>query len=89
MDEKEFNQLVSNRRWKNRRRMAWLCLCAIFVVMAIALFKLPNDRLEVMKDLIGWFFTVMAGIIGTYVGFSTLDDIKKPPTALGQDIEEN
>ena len=89
MEQREFEQLVSNRRWKNRRRMAWLCLFAIFLVMAIAMFKLPSDRLEIMKDLIGWFFTVMAGIIGTYVGFSTLDDIKKPPAQLGTDIKEN
>lgn len=80
------NQTITNRRWKNRRRMAWLCLVAIFVVMALALFKIPEDRLAVLSELIGWFFTVMASIIGAYVGFSTLDDIKKLP---GSDGEEN
>jgi len=70
---------LSKGRWKNRRRMAWLCLIAIFIVMAIAMFKIPNDRLALLSELIGWFFTVMASIIGAYVGFSTLDDIKKAP----------
>ena len=82
----DINQIISNRRWKNRRRMAWLCLIAIFIVMAVAMFKIPADRLPLLTELIGWFFTVMASIIGAYVGFSTLDDIKKAP---GYKEEEN
>ena len=61
-------------RWHNRRRMAYISLFAIIVVIFLVLFIVPIERLEVLEDVIPWFFMVLGSIIGAYVGFSTLDD---------------
>ena len=72
---------LSADRWKNRRRMAWVALFSIIVVTYLAFFKVPLDRLAVLKEVITWFYFVMGSIVGAYVGFATLDDIntKKKP----------
>lgn len=67
---------MSTDRWKNRRRMAWTALVAILCVTYLALFKVPLERLAVLKEVITWFYFVMGSIVGAYVGFATLDDIK-------------
>jgi hypothetical protein len=62
--------------WKNRRRMSWVSLISILVVTYLALFHVPIERLKILEQVITWFYFVMGSIIGAYVGFATLDDIK-------------
>ncbi len=71
---------LNNDRWRNRRRMAWTALISIFVVTYMAFFKVPVERLNVLKEVITWFYFVMGSVVGAYVGFATLDDIntRKP-----------
>jgi len=61
-------------RWKNRRRMAYISLLAILTVIGLALFIVPIERLKVLEEIITWFFFIMGSIIGSYVGFATLDE---------------
>lgn len=67
---------LSNDRWRNRRRMAWVALWAIMIVTYFALFSVPVERLNVLKEVITWFYFVMGSVVGAYVGFATLDDIQ-------------
>jgi uncharacterized membrane protein YhaH (DUF805 family) len=68
------DQDLNNRRWQNRRRMAWTSLFFIICVVLLSMFIVPIERLEVLEEIITWFFFIMGSIIGAYVGFSTLDD---------------
>lgn len=64
----------SNDRWKNRRRMAWLCLLtAIFVTIAF-LFLIPEGRLAGVAPALSWFYAFSGSVVGAYIGFSTSDD---------------
>ena len=64
----------SKSRWKNRRRMAYISLVSILIVVGLSLFVVPIERLQVLEEVITWFFFIMGSIIGAYVGFSTFDD---------------
>ncbi len=57
-------------RWRNRRRMAWVCLCAACLYPGLLLI---TDSAELGN--IAWpFYTFAGAVVGAYVGFSTLDD---------------
>jgi hypothetical protein len=74
--EQETNnpQNTDQRRWKNRRRMAYISLYSILIVTYLILFIVPMDRLNQLDEIITWFYLVMGSVVGAYVGFSTLDD---------------
>lgn len=77
MDEKQTKDeelQLDIRRWKNRRRMAYISLVSILVVTYLALFIIPIDRLAALDEVITWFYLVMGSVVGAYVGFATLDD---------------
>lgn len=61
-------------RWRTRRRLAYISITSIIMVTYWAFFKLDIDKLNALKDIISWFYTIMGSIIGSYVGFSTIDD---------------
>ena len=65
---------LNERRWKNRRRMAYISLFFLIFVAFLAIFVVPVERLKVLEEIITWFFFIMGSVIGAYVGFSTLDD---------------
>jgi len=54
--------------WKNRRRMAWLCVFNLTAMMGWGLITddIPTNKLELMINLM-WPF---AAIVGAYIGFS-------------------
>ena len=62
------------RRWRNRRRMAYIALVALIAVQILTLFHVPLERLKVLEEIITWFFFVMGSIVGSYVGFATLEE---------------
>jgi len=58
-------------RWKNRRAMAWVSLCAIIGIGIAAVF---NKLAAPQSDVIIAVVYSLAAVVGTYVGFATLDD---------------
>lgn len=58
--------------WTNRRKMAWIALWAIIIVIGLLLFMpIPETRLTIINEPLVWFFLSMASIVGAYMGFST------------------
>ena len=60
-----------NKRWNNRRRMAWIALWGIIGFGAAAL---VNDITTPQADIMAAVIYTLGAIIGAYVGFVTLDD---------------
>ena len=61
------------RRWKNRRRMAWLSLIAMFAMTGLVFFTdlVPDDRMQVLKEPLTWFYFSCISVVGAYMGFTT------------------
>lgn len=66
-------------RWKNRRRMAWISLIAMITVTCLILFTnlVSESRLQILSDVITWFYFSMSSVIGMYMGATTWASIKK------------
>ncbi len=68
----------SGNLWKNRRRMGYIALFSMVAVTAYAMSPLMElDKLKVLESVITWFYTAMASIIASYMGFTTWAYIKK------------
>lgn len=68
----------SSDLWKNRRRMGFIALFSMVVVTAYAMSPwMELDRLKALESVITWFYTAMASIIASYMGFTTWAYIKK------------
>lgn len=64
--------------WKNRRRMGYIALLSMVAVTAYAMSPwLELDRLKALESVLTWFYTAMASIIASYMGFTTWAYIKK------------
>jgi hypothetical protein len=72
--EREIN--LNIKRWKNRRRMAWVSLISMNIFTILILFVVPENRLVILSDVITWFYFAMTSIIGTYMGVTTYAHIK-------------
>ena len=57
-------------RWKNRRRMAWLCMGA---GIGYPLLVLGTNSKELGEIAIPFYMFVSA-VVGAYIGFATVDD---------------
>ena len=70
---------MTQASWKNRRRMAWLAFCGIWLLVAAAAYRLafvgddPNNWTGIVSTLVG----VLGAICLGYSGFATWADIKK------------
>lgn len=60
-------------RWTNRRRLAYMAFSAMCLVMGVLLFYTDIATITAIAPIVGTFFLVMGGIIGAYVGFTTLE----------------
>jgi hypothetical protein len=59
-------------RWVHRRRMAYMSLISIFIVTGYLLGPWVTDtRVDVLSDIIEWFYFSMASIVGAYMGFAS------------------
>ena len=66
------NVEMEKRRWKNRRRMAWIALASMLLLTLFLLFApIESSRIKVIAEPIIWFYFSMASIIGAYMGFTT------------------
>ena len=63
-------------RFINRRRMAWVSLLSIIWVTHLACFVIGVERVKVLSDLLSWFFTAMAALVGTYMGVASWENLK-------------
>lgn len=59
-----------SERWTNRRRMAWLSLIS---GLAYPLLVLVTDSMQ-LKDIAGPFYMFVSAVVGSYIGFATIDD---------------
>ena len=76
--KKEFETKQSySMRWTNRRRMAWLALISIVVVTFMTFFMIPIAKLQVLGEVITWFYFTMTAIVGAYMGLTTLSSMKE------------
>jgi hypothetical protein len=57
-------------RWKNRRKMAWLCMIA---AIGYPLLVLGTNSRELGEIAIPFYMFVSA-VVGAYIGFATVDD---------------
>jgi len=66
------------RRWKNRRRMAWMSLISMILVTFGILFTelVSVERLNVLGDVITWYYFSCASVVGMYMGATTWASIK-------------
>ncbi len=68
----------SSDLWKNRRRMGYIALLSMIAVTAYAMSPwIELDKLKALESVITWFYTAMASIIASYMGFTTWAYIKK------------
>ena len=72
-DATETDLVIMTRRWKNRRRMAWLSLIAMFVMTFMVFFTdlVEIERMKVLKEVITWFYFACISVVGAYMGFTT------------------
>ena len=61
---------TSNLRWTNRRRMAWISLLS---GVGYPLLVLLTDSAQ-LKDIAGSFYMFVGAVVGSYIGFATVDD---------------
>jgi len=74
----ESNDQVLMKRWKNRRKMAWISLLSMISMTAVILFTdiVDIERLKVLTEVITWFYFSCASVVGAYMGFTTYASIK-------------
>ena len=67
-----------SKRWKNRRRMAWMSLISMTIITFLILFTnfVSVERLAVLGEVITWYYFCSASIIGMYMGATTWASIK-------------
>jgi len=68
VSEKEIE--IYEQRAKNRRRMAWVSLCAMIVTAFALMFFVDKDRLSIMSGLLELYWLGLGGVVATYVGVS-------------------
>ena len=57
-------------RWKNRRKMAWICMVA---AIGYPLLVLASDSRQ-LGDIAVPFYMFVSAVVGAYIGFATVDD---------------
>lgn len=68
----------SGNLWKNRRKMGYIALFSMVAVTAYAMSPwIELDRLKALETVITWFYTAMASIIASYMGFTTWAYVRK------------
>lgn len=59
-----------HERWKNRRRMAWLCVFAGCAYPMLVLWSASKELGEIAMP----FYLFVGSVAGAYIGFATYDD---------------
>jgi len=72
----ELKEEMVIRKWKHRRRMAYISLMAMLLMTASLFFFVDPDRLTKIQDAIGWGYVMFGSIVMSYLGASTWDGKK-------------
>lgn len=63
---------ITEDRFKNRRRMAWMAITTMAVYTAVILTPLIDiERIKSLENILDMFYIAMASIVGAYMGFAT------------------
>lgn len=57
-------------RWKNRRRMAWMCAIAGVLFPLLIL----GSKSTELGNIAMPFYMFISAVVGAYIGFATYDD---------------
>ena len=57
-------------RWKNRRRMAWICMVAAIAYPLLVL----GSNSRALGDIAVPFYMFVSAVVGAYIGFAAWDD---------------
>lgn len=72
VDTNPFEDPNHPTRWQHRRRMAYLSLGSMIIVMIGCLTPyIPVERVKAAENVIDWFYFAMASIVGAYMGLAT------------------
>ena len=61
---------MTQDRWKNRRRMAWVALVAGLLFPLLVLWA-ESDQIGAVA---GAFYVFVSAVVGSYMGWATMDD---------------
>ena len=61
-------------RWKHRRRMAYSCLFAAFLVIAVFLWE--PQRFQGVESIFSAAFLFLGSTVGAYIGFASYENVK-------------
>lgn len=62
--------MTEQDRWKNRRRMAWICMVAAIAYPLLVL----GSNSRALGDIAVPFYMFVSAVVGAYIGFATVDD---------------
>lgn len=62
--------IVDPDRWKNRRKMAWMCAIAGILYPLLVLWTKSTELGEIAMP----FYLFVSSVVGVYIGFATYDD---------------
>jgi len=65
-----YEEIIYERKAKNRRRMAWLSLIALIGSGLLLMFLVPESRLGSLDGLLELYWISLGGVVGAYVGIS-------------------
>lgn len=78
----------SNRRWTNRRRMAWLTLI-VTLCYSVGMFVLSPERIAALAPIASYFYMFAGSVVGCYIGFATIGDKNDMDKLFGKDNEND
>lgn len=68
---------LQKRRWKNRRRMAWVAMANLTAIVILYFFApIPETRLKIIAEPLAMITFGFVGIVGAYMGFSSFEKTK-------------
>lgn len=68
----QMEQNITEDKFKNRRKMAWVSMISMTVYTAILLTPaIDIDRIKSLENILDMFYIAMASIVGAYMGFAT------------------
>lgn len=63
---------ITEDKFMNRRRMAWVAMVCLAVYTAILFTPLVDSaRIKSLENILDMFYIAMASIVGAYMGFAT------------------
>lgn len=72
-------------RWKNRRRMAWICVVAAIGFPLLVLFTESRE----LGDIATPFYMFVSAVVGAYIGFATWEaNVRHPPRRRQPDYKD-